>query len=645
MNNRHRGKQYNGIQFLLALAVFVLMLFAKTDFTHAVTCTPATCPQITGGLSAAVGIAIDESKSQAYFVEFNGGTLKRINLPPRCGIGAAPACSTTITTVAAGFSHPEDVQLDLDHGLAYVTTRDTPGTTGALWKVILSTGVKSLVTFNLGAPQQLFLDVPHDRAYTVGYDDKRLRSIDLGTGAKTPILTGLGHPVGLAVTKDKKYAYVAEQDSNQISKIDLTTGIKDLSPVVTGLISPFFLAWTNDAQNALYVVERDPANKVVKVDLVTHTKSDAVTGLPWRPTGIAVGGAGTTLYVTTDSAIVKVDTENMSDLLKEPIFVKVGHVPSTKINNEGYTSDPIEYYFADKHLTFGGTLDIFGNLNKFKALGATYYQVLLEGVPLNLSWNMYKWNPVIGEYVLVPVAPDSTAPNPAAGPKYKIPSEYPADAAWWVPSFLMMRWPSGTNGLNTFSVRIFDAGGADITSSGFDPGWKNSLTVNIDNTPLEAKILNICHKGTPGASTDPCYPDMEVKACDIVSAGSNSYYFKITAFDANHHLLNYWLSALWGENKTEVIYSDSYSAHVNAEGPYLWSGVANFIVPRDVPGSAGNPSTWPAKCNCAHTFYLGSWKRTIDGYNYILYGDYHKSVTINNVGVGCGLGPCGFPCP
>ena len=139
-------------------------------FMGAGTAMATTKTILANGLAAPVGAAVDESKNQLYFVEYNpaaNGKLKRINLPPAC---AAPACAATIHTIADGFSHPEDIQLDLSHGNAYVTTRDDAGTTGALWKVNLSTGAKTMVTFNLGAPQQLYLDVANNQAFTVGYD-------------------------------------------------------------------------------------------------------------------------------------------------------------------------------------------------------------------------------------------------------------------------------------------------------------------------------------------------------------------------------------------------------------------------------------------------------------------------------------------
>jgi len=626
-----------------------LLLLISAGPARATTKTP-----LATGLNAPVGAAVDESKNQLYFVEYNpaaNGKLKRINLPPSC---AVPACAATIQTIAAGFSHPEDVQLDLVHGYAYVTTRDDAGTTGALWKVNLSTGAKTMVTFNLGAPQQLFLDVANNQAFTVGYDDGRLRRIDLTTGAKTPVTTGLHHPVGLAVTKDRKYAYVTEQDAPaRISKIDLTTGAH-LGAVIThgaggvSLVAPFFLAWTDASQNSLYVTERGAANKVSRVEILTHTKKEVLTEAPpvpawWGwPTGIVVGSTGLTTFITTGNAIIQADLVDWTDLTKEPIFTMVGNVPAGKISSAGYATTDPGYFYSVTHSPFGGTLNIFGNFNRFKAapLNAVYYQVQVSKdggpfVPLNLSWNVYKFNTITGNDDLVPVAPDPAAPNPAAGPKYLIPAEYPLNAARWKPPFLMMRWPSGENGLYTFRVRVFNAAGAPIA---FPVAWKNSLAVTIDNTPQNVEIVSVWQKGCPGHSMK------EVQACDIVSSAPNQFFFSITANDPNQHLLNYGLTAMWGDNQSESVYSDSYFNHPAGAAPHAWAGVQNFDVPRSLPGSGGAATTWSAHTKCAHTFYLWAWKRTIDGYNYLLYRDYHKSITINNVGTFC-VAPIPPPVP
>ncbi|MBI5787266.1 MAG: YncE family protein [Candidatus Schekmanbacteria bacterium] len=592
MRNRFT-KRYLG--FLLG-GILILLL---SNAAWAVTQT-----QIVTGLQAGVGIALDETKNQLYYVEFNGGTLKSTEPLGQCSI----LCISTV--IASGFYHPESVQLDSARGFAYVVTRDDPGYTGVLWKVNVNSGAKTRVAINLGEPQQLALDLPSSQAYVVGYADGNLYRINLGTNAKTVVCSGLGHPVGLVITKDRKYAYVSEQDTGSVAKIDLNTGAMLEKWVASGLTAPFFLAWTDASQNSLYVVERDPANKVSRIDLATSTKNDAITGLPWRPSAIATASSGMLAYITTDTDIIKAELTELSG----PVFMGVGHVPSSKIDANGYATTDPGYFFQVQHAPFGGTLNMFGNLTNFRSLGATHYKVLVSknggaAYPLNLSWNTYKWNNTSKTYVLTSVAPASGTT------KYKIPLE--ADGTYhaelWYPPYLFMQWPSVENGLYTFSVEIY-AGAVKLSGL---PAELNKLTVKIDNTPPEVNLVSIWQKGSP---------DIEIQPCDIVSEGLNKYYFKITAYDPSHHLLGYGLTALWGNNYSAPIASDSYSSHVNAEGPYFWSGVTDTQVPA---------TEWIATCNCAHTFYLWANKRTINGYNYILYGDYHKSITINNVGSTC----------
>lgn len=595
--------------------------------------------QINSGISAGVGAELDEINNHLYYVQYNAPELKRIILTPACENDTTVACAEEV--IATGFTHAEDVALDIDHGLAYVTTRDNPGT-GGLWKVDIATNTKTLVTFNLGAPQQLVLDLAGNQGYVVGYDDGRLRRVDLITGAKTPIFTTLQHPVGLAVTNDLAFAYVTEQTAPaRISKIDLTLGIKVEDVVTNGvdgvsLVAPFFLEWTDSSENSLFVAEREPANRVSRLDLVgTRDLYDVTAGLtmPFRPTGLAARGVGTPLFVIAESEIVKVDFLELSG----PIFMAVGHVPSSSISADGY-ADTVStlpgYFYRVRHSPFGGTMNIFGNFTQFLTLGAKYYAIKMTkgGVDsyLSQSWRVSRWDTTDLKYKAVTIAPA------IAGHIYEIPTESDGQyhpELWWYP-FWMMRWPSGEDGKVTLSVEIYDASQNNITSSLSSLAAPNSLALHIDNTPHTAKINRIMQVSTPH--------DIEVKPCDITS-GNNQYYFEITAYDANQHLRNYWLEALWGDNKHETIagYSDNYENHIDPVAPHPWSGVINFV-PTD---SMSNKITWSAKCDCAHTFYLRAKKRTINGYHYTLHRRYHKSVTIGGTPATCGIPACGFPCP
>ena len=586
--------------------------------------------EIAAGLSAPVGLALDDANNHLYFVEYNSpaNSIKRLELTPECENDPAIACVSQSVAVMLG--HPEDIALDLAHGHAYVTTRDDVGT-GGLWRVDIATGVKQLVTFNLGAPQQLVLDIAANAAWTVGYDDGRLRRIDLTTGVKTPLFTGLDHPVGLALTSDRQYAYVTEQGaSNRIAKIDLALGSRVAGEEVTGFTAPFFLAWADASETALYVAERDPANRVRRVDLTTGDVNDVESGLPFRPSALSLRSVAGPIFVSSNTQIGKLQLGIA--VPTEPVFTQVGHVPSTEIDSQGYAdTSGTGYFYQVKHSPFGGTINIFGNLSHFKTLGATHYEVSVSKdggpySPLSLGWTAYRWNPdpAVAKYEPVAVAPDTGTT------KYRIPDEYPLQAARWVPPFLMMRWPSGANGSYEFKVDLFQQTGATYTAVAFPPAdaLSNSLVLRVDNTPPEATIVRICQDtGGPVPASDPCWPQKEVRACDIVSAGANDFTFVIRAYDPNGHLRYYRLRALWGKNASaDVIPIEHYNAHVDEEGPYLWSGVVNATVP------AGG---WSASCNCAHTFRLSTGKRTINGYDYVLWNGYHQSVTINNTGTTC----------
>ena len=571
-------------------------------------------------VNAGVGVAADPSGNAVYFTEWNTGALKRIALtPPGC---VSPACP--VTTVASGFSHPQDVALDTVHNTAYVTTRDDPGTTGALWRVDLTTGIRTLVTFNLGAPHQIALDVAANAAYVVGFTSGRLWKINLTTGSKTTIFSGLGSPVGLTLKADRTRAYVTEQAPGRIAEIDVATHTR-IRNLPVAVVNPFYVSWTDPAELALYVVERSPNNDVLRVDLSSSTSAAAFTGLPSNASGISVNATGGAAYITTNSNVIRVDLTALA--MGEPVFVGVGNVPSTSVNAFGYanTSHVNPPYFDTTDAPFGGTLNIFGNLNNFRALGATHYRVNVSDgsttTALTNTWNTSHFNPVTGLY-----EPFAVAPIPGDN-RYEISPEYPLLATRWWPAFLMMRWPSGVNGTYTFSVEIFSLSGTTWTNlTALLPVAKNKLVLRIDNDPPDADILNIYRHGSP----------TPLSVCDILTTPAfppaTALDFQIKASDPNGHLLSYGVTAYFGHTSPPVtVMSDTFvPTHVVGASPHLWFGVSSLRGP-----AAG----WTPTCNCAHTFIIDVWKRTIDGYGYILHNSAHQSITIMNAG------PVGSTCP
>ena len=582
------------------------------------------------GLTAGVGVAADPAGNAVYYVDWNAGTLRKIRLmPPECT--AATPCP--VSTVASGFSHPQDVALDMAHNHAYVSTRDDPGTTGSLWRVDLGSGAKTLITFNLGAPHQIVLDMATNTAYVVGFDIGRLWKINLATGSKSTVGIGLDHPVGLAVTADRTRAYITEQPAvaaPRLAEYDIATHVR-IRNVVTGLTAPFFVSWTDAAQIALYLVQRSPVNNVLRVDLTAATSVPVIAGLPLGASGIALDAFGSVAYVTADQFVVRADLATLD--MGEPVFVAVGHVPSTKIV-DGYATTNPGYFFQVKDSPFGGTLNIFGNFNIWKSLGATHYRVKVSkdgGAPsvLALSWNSHLFSTVSNQYELTAVGP-----VPGTANRYAIPAEYPLLATRWWPPFLMMQWPSGANGMYTFSVEIWKltppATWTDLTPA--LPALKNKLTVKIDNDPPIVDLTKI-RNHTTGTELDTCAVVSTPPFPPPTPPGPLTLDFKLTANDPNGHLLSYGVTAYFGHNSppATAVPADSYASHVNADGLHLWKGPApNLIAP---------PAGWTPPCNCAYTFFLDVWKRTIDGYSYLLHGQSHQSITIMNAA------PAGTTCP
>ena len=240
---------------LLALSILTL------GTAHAATVSP-----VAPGLSAAIGQAFHPVTQEVFFVEWTSGEFSKVD----------PA-SGTVTTINNGFVNPQDVALLPGHPLAYITTRD-----GKLWKVATGSAAKSQVTSGLGKPHQLVLDPAAFVAYTVDFAGGNFWKVSLGGGVPTAIATGLTNPLGLVMTPDFKTAYISEP--NRILKVDVASGTSTV--VISGLSNLFFMDWADDVQSALYVVSRDPANYLLRVDLTATPAGpfeDRARAVPGHP--------------------------------------------------------------------------------------------------------------------------------------------------------------------------------------------------------------------------------------------------------------------------------------------------------------------------------------------------------------------------
>jgi hypothetical protein len=353
-----------------------------------------TITDILTGLPGAGGCDFRSSTGELFYVEFSGNLAKTNPLSP------------AHTVIGTGYSNPEDIELSADGVHAYVTERS-----GDLVKVSLSTpnrGSATVVASGMTAPQQMALDEAHNTAYVVEFAPTgHLYRINLTSGTKTAIPVTLNNAVGLAITADSQFAYVTEQTApSRIRKIRLSDGFATTS--VSGLTAPFFLTWGDPAQASLLVAERDPANRVTRVDLSTNATSLVAGGFSSRPGAMALIGSSRML-VHGETTVSIVDF--LPFLPGGPLFMGFGFIPFDKVvqvagPNEGLadTTTPPGYFYQVKDTPFGGTLPIMINYPAATAAGATHYRIKVDGVVRLDSWTDEKWNGVM-------FAPDTVTPG------------------------------------------------------------------------------------------------------------------------------------------------------------------------------------------------------------------------------------------
>jgi hypothetical protein len=341
------------------------------------------------------------------------------------------------------------------------------------------------------APQQFFLDETHHAAYVVEYAPSgRLWRVDLNTGAKVAVLSNLQNAVGVVLTADLQTAYISEQttgaDGGRVSRFDLGTGARQ--GVVTGLTAPFFLTWLDPDQTTLLVAERDPANRVTAIDVAAGTSHVAASGLPARPSSVAMLTLGQIL-VCSDQQIEEVDLSGVFQPTG-PLLMGIGFVPFDKITAGGLANTSVDpsYFFQVHNVPFGGTLPLM--VNHFRAYndGARFYRVKVDGVVHTDPWTDERWNGV--HYVAVTT---STTTVGGASGYYRV---RPVNELflWMNPSLGDLLSTAGlSNGLHTLVVEFVNAGGTLLETS-------TPLTIRVDNNPCTAWV------GTPqvhGTTADP----------------------------------------------------------------------------------------------------------------------------------------------
>jgi hypothetical protein len=377
--------------------------------------------------------------------------------------------------LGTGYSNPEDIKVSADNAHAYVTERS-----GNFVKIALTSanrGAATLVVSGLTAPQQIALDEAHNVAYVVEYAATgRLWQINLTSGAKTAILANLNFAVGIALSPDLQYVYISEQttgpDKGRVSRFRLSDGTRQ--SVVIGLTAPFDLKWADASATSLFVTERDPANRVTRIDVTTNT-SNLIGGVAFRPSSVSLAGTSR-LLVCCDQVIQSIDLVAFQPT--GPLLMEIGFIPYTDITAAGLadtSADPGAHYPV-KNVPFGGMLPLMINHQRAANDGASYYRIKIGGNVRMDVWTDDKWNGTT-------FVTQTMNPLVINGQSGYYPVRPVSDLLLWLHPALGTLTDSTnlSNGVHTIGVEFITASGTLIETS-------NSVTIYVDNQQCVAAL-------------------------------------------------------------------------------------------------------------------------------------------------------------
>lgn len=285
--------------------------------------------------------------------------------------------------------------------------------------------------------------------------------------------------------------------------------------------------------------------------------------------------------------------------LMGPVIGCVGLIPTTKINATGRATTDAGYFVQAMNAAFGGRLNIIGNKPNLDALiagGARYIKVKYRPgsagtfTYFRTAWYNYSWNVGLGDYELQAFGPDAANfyPLPLAGVDYSIHD-------------LLFQFDSTQlpQGIHQFEVEFFNAAKASIAVPA------QTLTLNIDNTVPDVKINSVMHGG------------VAVGTCSIVQMTSptDGIVVNFNAYDPEGNVLNYAVTANWGDGASALLASDLYTPEKGN-----WTGVQNQNAPTS--------GVWVPLVTCAHSIDVVAYSRTTNGYGYINHNSVRKYLTI-----------------
>jgi len=554
----------------LLLAPIGIIAGITAGFTGVSTAEAATVTPVATGLKAAIGQSYHKSDNSVFFVDWSAGNLAQLNL-----------MNQKVSVFATGYVNPQDVQVVSNGSDAFVTTRD-----GNLWQTSINTSTKVNIASGLGMPHQLVIDEAAWVAYTVDYSGGTLWMVDLKTSEKTALATGLEHPTGLLMSADYKTAFVAEP--TQIVSVSLK-GNSTRKVLTSGLTNAFYMEWANSTRSALYFVERDPANRLSRLDLSSRVPvRSLITTVPFRPSSVVRSGDPNVLYVASDSEISKVQ---LREPLSGPVILALGLIPSTAVNDgTGLATTEASYLLPVKNAAFGGEVQIIVNFDEMRNQQAAYYKIVMDSnsdsQPAIESWVNYKWNG--SAFVAQTIIPNSNGlySIPAASEVYSVP-----DLGFVLNT---TKYPAGVHKVH---VELYNSAQAKISSS--------SISMDIDNVAPSMQINGISHDGSP------------LNQCALITSGSSTIQITATAWDNQGHLYDYSLVDEWGHGNSFLVKEDSYSpVH---DGQTTWYGVKSDVVSLNLSQTS---------TACAHSIVIQGYGNVTNGEGYIQYASDFDTLAV-----------------
>jgi hypothetical protein len=223
---------------------------------------------------------------------------------------------------------------------------------------------------------------------------------------------------------------------------------------------------------------RDPANSILIVNVTTGAMNTAVSGVPFRPSSVAVQNLGQIL-ICSDSVIEEITFAPF--LADGPLLMGIGNIPAQYVNGStGLATTPAGSLCHVINAPFGGTLPIMVNYQSADSAGAAFYQVLVDGAVQASSWTVFHWNGSNIEQITVP-------PKTVGGSAGCFPVHPVSELFDYQPTALgyLLDSTALSNGLHTVHLRFVDSSGDEMRGAN---AISRPLVIMVNNQSCVAAI-------------------------------------------------------------------------------------------------------------------------------------------------------------